>query len=52
MTITFDEILEEVLNKKKTCKKERIERFINTQYARHHINLDEKQMLMNVIQHM
>lgn len=53
MTVTFDEVLEEVLNKKKTCKRERIERFINAQYERHHyINLDEKQMLLNVIQDM
>ena len=53
MTVTFDEVLEEVLNKKKTSKRERIERFINTQYERnHYISLDEKQLLLNVIKDM
>lgn len=50
--VSFDDILERVCHMKKTYKKERIERFINTQYKRGNVNSDEKTLLFNCIKYM
>lgn len=48
--IVFDRVLE---MKRTGYKKERIEKFINIQYERNrYINLDEKYLLLNIINNM
>lgn len=50
----YDIVFDRVLEMKRTgYKKERIEKFINIQYERNrYINLDEKHLLLNIINNM